>query len=232
MRIFVTGDVHAEMDYKKLKLWRKEMKGELTLDDYLIVCGDFGVLWDSPRHDKYFTEKVYGAFPCTILWVCGNHENFDTLYTYEEEPWMGGKIRRITDRILHLSRGEVFTLANGIKFLAFGGAKSTDRGYDTGYNKYWWPQELPNQNEKDNALKNLAMHNNAVDYIFTHDAPQSVIRGDFGLARETEPDFASFMETLASTANVKHGWYFGHYHKDESHGKYHCMYHSVKELTL
>ena len=228
MRLFVTGDVHGNIDYGKLKQFRKLMKDDLTLDDYLVICGDFGILWDSKRHDNYFKERVYGNFPCTILWVCGNHENFDTLYTYPVETWNGGKVHRVTDRILHLMRGEVFTLPNGTKIFSFGGAKSTDRGYDTGYNKYWWSQELPTLEEMDNGLANLGKHSNAVDYIFTHDVPYSVSSG-IGANRVSDEKFNSFLETITTTIDFK-AWYFRHHHVDASYDKYHCMYKGIKEL--
>lgn len=32
----------------------------------------------------------------------------------------------------------------------------------------WWERELPNQEEMDEGRKNLAEHNNEVDFIITH----------------------------------------------------------------
>lgn len=229
MRLFVTGYVHGDIDYGKLKQFRKLMKDDLILDDCLVACGNFGILRNIKRQDKYFKERVYGNFPCTILWVCGNHENFDTLYSYPVETWNGGKVYRITDQILHLMRGEVFTLSNGTKIFSFGGAKSTDRGYDIGYDKYWCSQELPTQEEMDNALINLEKYSNIVDYIFTHDAPYSMSCG-IGATRVSDEGFNSFLETLTTTVDFK-GWYFGHHHVDMSYDKYHCMYKGIKELT-
>lgn len=231
MRIFVTGDVHGDCDYDKLKRFRTLLRDELTLDDYLIICGDFGVLWDGGRQDNYFKEKVYGNFPCTILWVDGNHENFDVLETYPIENWMSGKIHRITDRILHLMRGEIFTLPmadSEISLFAFGGAKSHDRGYDTGRTMNWWPKELPTQEEMDNAIKNLAARNNEVDYIFTHDGPLSILQAAFSI-KTSDPCFSSFLNNIADSVRFK-GWFFGHHHRDVSMDKFHCMYNSIKEL--
>lgn len=48
---------------------------ELTKEDYIIICGDFGLCWAKDKtfeyHCKNFAEKPY-----TILWVQGNHENY------------------------------------------------------------------------------------------------------------------------------------------------------------
>ena len=27
-------------------------------------------------------------------------------------------------------------------------------------------------------------------------------------------------------------WFFGHYHEDKSHGKFHCLYNKITEITL
>ena len=51
---------------------------ELTKEDYIIICGDFGLCWAKDKtfeyHCKNFAEKPY-----TILWVQGNHENYDMI---------------------------------------------------------------------------------------------------------------------------------------------------------
>ena len=51
---------------------------ELTIEDYIIICGDFGLCWAKDKtfeyHCKNFAEKPY-----TILWVQGNHENYDRI---------------------------------------------------------------------------------------------------------------------------------------------------------
>ncbi len=232
MRIFVSGDIHGDLDYDKIGNFRREYANKLTLDDYLIVCGDFGVLWDGNKHDRYFKETVYGNFPCTILWVDGNHENFDVLNRYPTETWNGGKVHRITDRILHLQRGEIFTLGmEKIKILSFGGAMSTDRGYDTGRNANWWAEELPNKQEKQNAINNLKAHNNKVDYIFTHDAPSNVQREMFNYDHRTDSDFVSFLQYLSETVSFK-AWYFGHHHEDRALGKFRCLYNDIVEIEV
>ena len=43
MTIYISGDTHGIWDVNKLK----ELNA--TKDDYIIVCGDCGVLWDKKR---------------------------------------------------------------------------------------------------------------------------------------------------------------------------------------
>ena len=45
MALYVTGDCHGE--WRKLRLF--SVQQNLTEDDFIIVCGDFGI-WESERH--------------------------------------------------------------------------------------------------------------------------------------------------------------------------------------
>lgn len=94
MAIFVTGDTHGTLDAEKLSM----LRGKLTADDYIIVLGDFGVCWNNNGHDSY-TREFRGHFPCTVLFVDGNHENFTLLNDYPVEEWHGGKVHRVGERI-------------------------------------------------------------------------------------------------------------------------------------
>ncbi len=231
MRVFVTGDIHGTFDYDKIKKFRKLIKNEVTLDDYLIVCGDFGVLWLNDKEDMYMLKRVYKDFPCTILWVDGNHENFEKLYSYPTEDFCGGKVHRITDRILHLKRGEVFNLNNECKIFAFGGAKSSDRGYDSGDDYGWWKEELPTKAEMENGLRNLAKHDNTVDYIVTHDCSGKILEEKFSIFREQDKGFSDYLQKIAESTSFKH-WYFGHHHSDRTSEIFTCLYDRIVELYV
>ena len=69
----------------------------MTKDDYVIICGDFGY-WDDSGEQRYWrkwlTEKSF-----TLLWVDGNHENYDMLKRIPAVSWKGGKVRRPMFRI-------------------------------------------------------------------------------------------------------------------------------------
>ena len=64
MAVFVCGDTHGTHDLMKLMNFRLWGGKNLTKDDYVIVCGDFGLLWNN----KYFVENY-------------NTENFQTRKT-------------------------------------------------------------------------------------------------------------------------------------------------------
>ena len=226
--IYITGDTHGE--FNKLSYKNFTEGKNLTKNDYVIICGDFGLLFNyenigninpNTPNDPYYNEKELYWYnwlctrPFTVLFVDGNHENFNRLNTYPIIEWNEGKIHKISDNIFHLMRGEVYTI-NGKKFFTFGGARSIDRGEAVGkeerdINKTWWKEELPNQIEIDNAVKNLEKHNNKVDYIITHAMPNNM------LMRKGYNEFdilTSFLWNIYDTTEFSE-WYCGHYHVDE-----------------
>ena len=73
--IYITGDCHGE--YTRFSRVHFPEQKEMTKDDYVIICGDFGY-WDDSGEQRYWrkwlTEKSF-----TLLWVDGNHENYDML---------------------------------------------------------------------------------------------------------------------------------------------------------
>ena len=87
-QVFITGDTHFDIDTYKLKRFANQEDGgmNLTKDDYVIVCGDFGLLWNYCRtgkstilnsKDDHWTtdeEKMrdwYDSLPWTTLFVDG-----------------------------------------------------------------------------------------------------------------------------------------------------------------
>ncbi len=127
--IYVTGDTHADM--RRFTNKKFPLAKELTKDDFIIICGDFGLVWDyhgesgEENHWLWWMESR----PFTTLFIDGNHENFDRLNAYPVEEWNGGKIHRIRPSVLHLMRGQVYDLPFGDtskRIFTFGGAKSHD----------------------------------------------------------------------------------------------------------
>ena len=76
--IYITGDTHADFS-RFTKRQRCRLPFELTEKDIVIVCGDFGLLWE--RNDKTLKYNLdwMARLPFKILWISGNHENYDML---------------------------------------------------------------------------------------------------------------------------------------------------------
>ena len=198
--IYITGDCHK--DFTRFTDGSFPEVREMTRDDYVIICGDFGGVWCSSKEAQHSIDEFDLNWledrPFTTLFVDGNHENFDELYKYPIKEWHGGKVHEIRPHVLHLMRGEIFEIC-GKKILAFGGARSHDiqdgiiEWDEKGLWKYtasqweregkvfrinhysWWEQELPNDEEIKNAYQNLERHDYKVDYIVTHCCPNSVL---------------------------------------------------------
>ena len=108
--IYITGDTHGE--YSRFNSKNFYEQKEMTKDDYVIICGDFGGIWDvgqEGKREKYWLNW-FEERPFSLLFVDGNHENFDRLKGYKEMDWNGGKVHEIRPDILHLMRGQVFEI--------------------------------------------------------------------------------------------------------------------------
>ena len=109
--IFITGDLHGEFDIHKLNTTSFPVQSDLTKDDYVIVCGDFGLVWRD-KNDKtdLYWQRWLNNKPFTTLFIDGNHENHDLLQQYPVTEWNGGKVHQIQPSIFHLMRGQVFEI--------------------------------------------------------------------------------------------------------------------------
>ena len=90
--IFVTGDTHG--DFYRFSLEEFPEQKEMTRDDTMIICGDFGGVWCGDERDNEELDKL-AQLPFTIVFVSGNHENFDALARYPVTEWKGGKVQFI-----------------------------------------------------------------------------------------------------------------------------------------
>ena len=226
--IYITGDTHS--DFSRFTEENFPIQSEMTKDDYIIICGDFGGVWtfeeESIREKELLDWLDNKNF--TTLFVDGNHENYTRLYNYPIEEWKGGKVHKIRDSVLHLMRGEIFDIDNK-KIFAFGGARSHDiqdgilnldeeekiyeyrkRGaYFRIRDFSWWDLELPTNQEMENGIENLEKINYKVDYIISHCCPtsiQALINSTY--KRDILTDY---LQQISEKCTFKR-WYFGHYH--------------------
>ncbi len=248
--VLVCGDTHGTHDIHKLRHLKTDCeigRATLTKDDYVIVCGDFGLLWNSPYLKDYYGDdswsvesnpndtlwsadeldllKWYDSCPWTTLFVDGNHENFDRLNTYPISEWHGGNVQKISESVIHLMRGEVYEI-EGHTYFCMGGAMSTDRGPAVGDEKisqgrWWWSQEIPTIDEWDVAYKNLERHDWEVDFIITHDTPASVTMQLNKSYRISE--VSNRLEMIKFSTLYSH-WFCGHMHCDERFGTISVLY--------
>lgn len=108
-----------------------------------------------------------------MLFIDGNHENFDKLNSSPVKIWSGGKVHKIRSNVIHLMRGEVYCIEGNTIFV-MGGGYSIDK-YRRTEGVFWWSQEMPSEEEYHNGIMNLEKVGNHVEYIITHTAPSETV---------------------------------------------------------
>lgn len=224
--IYLTGDTHIPIDCSKLRMKNFPEQKLLTSEDFLIILGDFGLLWKKDETYEWW-KKWFNRKSFTTLWIDGNHENHDWIDSLPVETWNGGKIHRISKKIIHLMRGQIFNF-DGKIFFTMGGASSIDKEYRT-EGSSWWKREEPSHLEYEEALGNLEAVGNKVDVILTHTCPKSLIVPMFKLAPTQTSGIESFFNQVYQNVTFN-DWYFGHWHENKTFGKFHCLYNSVIKI--
>lgn len=247
-KIFVTGDIHGEPE--RFSTTRFPRQKELDKEDYMIICGDFGLVWEGKievqgdcvavenresDREKWWLDWLE-ALPFTVLFVDGNHENYDRLKQYPIEEWMGGKVHKIRPSVIHLMRGQVFEIA-GKRIFTFGGARSHDisdgileytdpqlkekkgnlnrrRALYRVNHESWWKEEMPSLEEIEEGMENLSKYNNEVDYIISHCCPGE-LHELIQPGMEEWNELTLYFDTLKKMCRYKK-WYFGHYHDNKN----------------
>lgn len=206
--IYLTGDTHGDLScFKNPKL------NKLGEKDYLIVCGDFGFLWDNESEEEKKKLEQLKKKKYTICFVDGVHENFDIINSYQPYRWKGGNAHKIADNIFHLMRGEIFTF-EGKTFFAMGGGESDDA--DARENgDGWWEAEQPTAEELKNGVDNLLNSERSINYILTYEAP--TVAKEI-LSQRTSRNISisplnTYLQELMKNIDYTH-WYFGSLHID------------------
>lgn len=213
--IYITGDLHGCFDIAKLREDNFTEQAKLTRGDYLIICGDFGLVWDFSDMELYWRGWLEKR-PWTTLWVDGNHENFGRLSEFPETDWKGGKIQKITDHVYHLCRGYVFNI-DGKKIFAFGGAESHDKEFRTKGISIW-DEELPTEEEMERGRRSLAAEKYKVDIVITHSLPTSQQARNLRGNEYPRNILTDYFDEISAKLDYKL-WFSGHYHRWKDCGK-------------
>lgn len=220
--IYITGDTHIPINIHKLNTTHFPQQKNMTGDDYIIICGDFGGVWDNSSSERYWINWLNNK-NFTTLFIDGNHENFNLLNEYNVEKFCGGNVHKVSSKVFHLMRGQVYNI-DGQKIFTMGGASSHDKIHRV-LNKSWWEQEITTKQEFDIALENLDRNDWNVNHIITHCAPTS-IQKQINSWYEKD-DLTNFLELIKNNCRYDR-WYFGHYHIDETIDLSHnALYHKI-----
>ena len=198
--VYITGDMHGELDRFSDKTIKKLKKG-----DFLIVCGDFGFIWDNSPDELKARRKI-AKKPFYTLFIEGINENHSLLAKFPETEFMGGKAQQIEGNIFRLKKGEAYTICEK-KFLTIGGGDTLDYVTEN-------PDgTLFSDEERKNIDESLKRHEKKFDYIITHDAPNS-IKQFMGIGEHSFGHICEELENIFKTASFTR-WFFGKYHLDK-----------------
>jgi hypothetical protein len=223
--LYITGDLHGEMGMSRLS--NKNIR--LTKDDVLLQTGDFGLLWYSfPSPSEKYWLAWLEKKPFTFCFIDGNHENHEMLERLEVVDFCGGKAGKVRSNIYHLKRGEIYTIQD-IKIFTFGGADSVDKLHrKEGIS--WWRNEVASYSEMEHGFKNIDNNNGEVDIVITHTLPNFLVKQIQRVDKFNDPTSAYLDEVSRRLKFTK--WYTGHFHIDETFGKFTIVYKAVLPVIL
>lgn len=224
--VYITGDMHGDLE----RLYDKEFR-KLRRGDILIVCGDFGYIFDGSKQEKevinFFAKRKF-----ITAFVEGTHDNLDKINRCRGTVWKGGKVHRIKGNLLHLMRGQIFNI-DGNKFFTFGGGESTDKDMRVAQG-FWWRQEEPTPDEMADGARALDEAGCVVDYIITHEPP-ALVKSAILLRRGDNDNINKlngYFEEIGRSCTYKH-WYFGALHEDRVITEHHtCVFKKILPIAL
>ncbi|MDR3344085.1 MAG: metallophosphoesterase [Oscillospiraceae bacterium] len=221
LMIYVTGDMHGIRERFSAPALRKLRKG-----DFLLICGDFGFIWDGGKDEEAFLKKI-GRKKYTVAFVDGSHENFELLDKYPLEELGENKARHISGRLWYLVRGQVYNF-DGARVFAMGGGENTD--FDTQPSSAEWTgREMPADEELRTGVASLKAADNTVDYIITHEPPMK-LKEFLGLREKGETRVTglnTYLEELSRAVTFTR-WFFGSLHLDKHvSGAYAAVFQNV-----
>lgn len=219
--ILITGDTHGDITRFKNPLIKK-----LKKNDSLIICGDFGFIWNGSKKEKKLLKWI-GKRRYNVLFVEGIHENYDELEKYETEFWCGGLTRKISGNLRQLIRGNVFDLLDRRVF-AFGGGRSEENdSYLEGTDaEQRWLREIPTDEELKAADKSLSQVGNKVDFVVSYEPP-ATISEFIRLGKTDRSHINTYLEHIKETVDFG-AWYFGRHHINKRiPSKYYALFDEV-----
>jgi hypothetical protein len=237
MSIILTGDVHSKILERLGDI--EYQYPNLNKESFIIQLGDFGVIWnslDSNRKTRWNEKnilKYIDRLPYNLLFLPGNHENMDRLFSdeFKDIEMFDSVVKQISDNVFMLKRGYIYKI-DGKTIFTMGGGRSVDKEIRLMYNLGWWKEEMPSQEEYQIAIDNLNKVNNKVDLILTHEGPSHIIdilinRGQ--LMRLPPSPLEIFLENISQEVKFKK-WYFGHYHMNYKYRNYRCLYEDIVKV--
>lgn len=200
--IYLTGDMHGD-----ISRFRAVRRAGVRKGDTLIVCGDFGFIWDGGKKEQKLLRWI-GKRRYRVLFVDGCNENHERLEEYPKTEQFGGQVRQISGNLYALIRGEIYEIEEK-RIFAFGGGNPLEQ-YAGNHDD---ARLLPSPEEIADARARLQECGNRVDLIVTHDAPARLRQFIDMETLDDRTHLHAFLEEVSQTVQFRQ-WYMGKYHKD------------------
>jgi len=213
--ICFTGDMHGDFSRFSDREIKKLKKG-----DTLIVCGDFGFVWDGSREEQKRLAKI-GKRRHYTLFAPGANENYGLLAALPETELFGGRALQVSGNLYALKTGEVYTI-DGKRVLCFAGGEDMDADIA---GKIPAEGQLPSLTQLKEVLQRVKTEQGGeVDYIVSYEPPLKLAQF-MDLDRHLEDSFyPCFLDTVSRELNFV-WWYFGKHHRDKKiPPKYQAVY--------
>lgn len=237
-KIYVCGDTHGDnverFSYKKHPALR-----ELTEGDFVVVCGDTAIGWPDYDDTTEYSLEAVSKKPFTVLYLFGNHDNYDFAETLPMIDKFGGHVRQIVfgDTVYEnqfiIDKPTILMLGDK-RCLFIPGADSHDADElfypsDTVRIKQaqrmgrmfriigqtWWPQEAIDINACSRLM--TLTESDKFDYVFTHDCPAhftTIASPHGGSGWRLQSTFGErYLQALANKITYTR-WFHGHMHYD------------------
>ncbi len=231
MRLLFVGDTHGSSDLGKVNDFLGE--AQLTRQDALIHCGDFGAPWASEDDDAL---RFWRALPLKKIICLGNHENYAFIARQPVVRRYGCRGYDLGGGIFAPLHGQTATIG-GKRMWFFPGGYSIDYmlrrpGHDV------FAEEML---EKGAAQRMVARFLNGpgVDYVISHDGPRTLMfdllgfligppRAGYwphlGIAPDSRAHPGIELDKVFMAPHLYKAWYFGHHHRDVAQGKLRCLW--------
>lgn len=199
--IYITGDLHGDITrFKQIE------KAGVRKNDTLIICGDFGFVWDNSKEEQK-NLKWIGKRNYNVVFVDGTNDNHEMLNSFKEVMWKGALAKKVSGNLYMLKRGEIYIIEDKTVFAMGGGTPNE------GMTEKQAELALPSDGEIERAKETLLANRNKVDIIITHDAPRK-LRQFLNIENNDITKLHNQLEEISSEINFKQ-WYFGRYHLDK-----------------
>lgn len=190
--LYLTGDTHGE-NIERFSYNRHEFLKGLTADDVAVVLGDAALMWPGLEAETLRFLQNMEAKPFQVVFLFGNHDNYDWAETLPEVDAFGGRLRQVVaggrawpGRYV-CDNWAVLELA-GRRCLLCAHAQSNDatilfdaddkngirqakrrREWFRIRHQSWWPQEKLDAGALSAFAESLAGEH--IDVVLTHDCP-------------------------------------------------------------